>query len=117
MVLTNQDRDYIDDWNWVNSNEQHYSDIKDKIQKMKTNKWNYYIWNCRFCGTKNLITKDKAYFAKNKSKVVIKDAVKMQKNSTKASDNPLLLFLIDNSSSMEEDIPELNDQNKIKSTK
>lgn len=31
MVLTNQDKDYIDDWNWVFSNEENYSDIKDKI--------------------------------------------------------------------------------------
>lgn len=42
---------------------------------MKTNKWNYYIWNCRFCGTKNLIDKSKVYFAKNRSKVIIKDVV------------------------------------------
>ncbi len=42
---------------------------------MKTNKWNYYIWNCRFCGNKNLIDKSKVYFAKNRSKVIIKDVV------------------------------------------
>jgi hypothetical protein len=40
---------------------------------MRQNKYNYFIWNCRFCGNSNLVEKDKAYFAKNKSKVVIKD--------------------------------------------
>lgn len=29
--MTNQDRDYIDDWNWVEGNEDYYNDIKDKI--------------------------------------------------------------------------------------
>lgn len=72
MVLTNQDRDYIDDWNWVSSNEEHYVDIKAKIEIMEKNKWNYFIWNCRFCGTKNLVSKDKAYLASNRTKVVIR---------------------------------------------
>jgi hypothetical protein len=35
MILTNQDRDYIDDWNWVSSNEEFYKekgkDMQDKI--------------------------------------------------------------------------------------
>lgn len=39
---------------------------------MEKNKWNYFIWNCRFCGTKNLVSKDKAYFASNRTKVVIR---------------------------------------------
>lgn len=79
MVLTNQDRDYIDDWNWVSSNEEHYMDIKDKIDKMAKNKWNYFIWNCRFCGNKNLVEKDKAFFAKSRSKVVLREGVTAEK--------------------------------------
>ena len=99
MILTNQDKEYIDDWNWVQSNEELYSDVKDKIEKMRTNKWGYYIWNCRFCGTKNLIEKSTAHFAKNRSKVVIKQAVEAQRMN-RVSDNPLILFVIDNSTSM-----------------
>ena len=45
---------------------------------MRKNKWAYFIWNCRFCATKNLIEKDKAYFAKNKSKVVLKEGIKVE---------------------------------------
>lgn len=81
MVLTNEDKDYIDDWNWVSSNEDHYSDIAAKIEIMRKNKWAYYVWNCRFCGAKNLIEKDKAYFAKNKTKVVIKEGIQAGESS------------------------------------
>lgn len=113
MVLTNQDREYIDDWNWVQANEEHYGDIKDKIDKMRTNKWGYYIWNCRFCGHKNLLEKGKAHFAKNRVKVVIKDGVQGDKVAG-TSESPLLLFLIDNSSSMEQQLNDLNEALKKK---
>lgn len=101
MVLTNQDRDYIDDWNWVEANEEHYADVKDKVEKMRGNKWGYYLWNCRFCATKNLLQKGKIHFAKNRAKLVVKDAVALDKKMA-VNESPLLLFLIDNSSSMEE---------------
>ncbi len=64
-----------------------------------------------------MVSKDKIYFASNKSKVILKDIVKSEKTQTKVNDSPLLLFLIDNSNSMEEEIPELNDDSKIKSSK
>lgn len=72
---------------------------------MKTDKYNWYIWNCRFCATKNIIYKNNVYFAKNRNKVVIRDSV-IKEGNRAISEAPLLLFLIDNSSSMEEEIIE-----------
>lgn len=43
---------------------------------MRENKWNYYIWNCRFCRTRNLLEKNKIFFAKNRSKVIMRDGLK-----------------------------------------
>lgn len=100
MILTNKDHEFIDDWYWVNENKALYNE-HEKYKLMEADPWKYYFWNCRFCGVRNLIEKDKAHFAKNKSKVVLNEAMKVEDRKNYC-DNPILLFLIDNSSSMEE---------------
>ena len=79
---------------------------------MENDPWKYYFWNCRFCGNRNLIEKNNTFLAKNRSKVILNEGLRRE-DQDKYCDDPLLLFLIDNSSSMEEEIGELNDPKKV----
>ena len=53
MILTDQDKSYLDDWYMVRENRSLYP--TNELSKMESDPWKYYFWNCRFCGNRNLI--------------------------------------------------------------
>ena len=83
-----------------------------RAQLIEKNPYKYLLWNCRFCNYKNLVEKKSLFFAPNKTKEILRDGINetMLKNKkekpeqSKSSNDPLFLFLIDTSSSMDETI-------------
>lgn len=90
-------------WAELEENQHMLKDWKYS-EKMRANPYYFYMWECRFCQTKNLVPKDDIVFAGNRTKQVLKNESKET-----VSNNTILLFVIDNSSSMEETIVESNE--------
>lgn len=90
-----QDTNYVHGWNVVAQNQHLLKDWRHRDQFEKDT-FKYVLWNCRFCNERNLVPKKQLIFAPNKTKEVLKEG------NQEKPEGALLLFVVDNSSSMEE---------------
>ena len=97
-----QDTSYVYGWNVVTQNKHLLKDWKHR-EKFEKDTFKYVLWNCRFCNERNLVPKKQLTFAPNKTKEIIKEGNKEK------PEGALLLFVIDNSSSMDETFAKNNE--------
>ena len=82
-------QDTVYDWEEISSNKHWFSDVMERCEEEEDN---VVVWICNFCEKKNVIECSELKFARNNSRVVVKQGctiASLSKKKSKKGSNPL----------------------------